>query len=154
VFKELAEDSDLDKRRIAIEALGRLADPSSVDTFKKDFQREGNEEVRLAYAFALTLLGDRAFVDSLVLALPSRTHGRRCREYLLELGTEILPHLAPYLADPEAEVRAELCDIYGLLGDAAAIPVLTPLLNDANSKVADRANLAVERLRRAGGSNP
>ena len=46
---------------------------------KKDYQRERNEELRLAYAFAITLLGDRAFLDSLVLALPSRVHGERCR---------------------------------------------------------------------------
>jgi HEAT repeat protein len=154
LFKELSQDPDLEKKRVAIEGLGRLSDPSFIAAFKKDFQRERNDEVRLAYAFALTRLGDHAFVDSLVLNLPSRTVGRRCRDYLLELGKGMLPDLGPYLSDPEAEIRAQLCEILGLLGDPGAIPLLTPLLNDPNSKVADRANLAMEKLRRAGGATP
>jgi HEAT repeat protein len=154
LFKELSQDPDLERRRIAIEGLGRLADPSFIAAFKKDFQRERNDEVRLAYAFALTRLGDHVFVDSLVLNLSSRTSGRRCRAYILELGRGILPDLGPYLADPEAEIRAQLSEILGIMGDPAAIPLLTPLLNDPNAKVADHANVALERLRRAGATNP
>ena len=32
--------------------------------FKKDYQREGDESLQLAYAFGIALLGDRAFLDS------------------------------------------------------------------------------------------
>jgi HEAT repeat protein len=147
-FRELLQDPDSEKRRLAIEGLGRVADPTLLAAFKKDYQRERSEDLRLAYSFAITMLGDRAFVDSLVLALPSRTLGTRARNYILELGSPIVPDLLPYLSDPEADIRADLCDILSQVGDADSIPRLNPLLNDPSTKVADRANRAVELLRR------
>jgi HEAT repeat protein len=149
LFQELMQDPDPERKRLAIEGLGRLLDPSRLPSFKKDYQREKNDDLRLAYTFALTRLGDRAFLDTIVLSLPSRTLGTRSRDYLLEMGREILPDLYPYLSDPEAEVRAALCDIIALLGDQEAIPRLAPLINDPSQSVADRANRAVERLRRS-----
>lgn len=148
LFQELVQDADVERRRLAVEGLGRVADGALLTAMKKDYQRERNEELRLAYAFAITLLGDRAFLDSLVLALPSRVHGERCRRYLLEMGRAVLPELYPYLNDPDENVRAELVDIVSELGDAQSIPVLEPLIGDPSRKVADRANRAVERLRR------
>jgi HEAT repeat protein len=148
LFRELLQDPDPEKRRLSIEGLGRVADASLLAAFKKDYQRERAEELRLAYSFAITMLGDRAFVDSLVLALPSRSLGTRARNYLLEIGAPIVPELLPYLSDPEAEIRAGLCDILSQVGDAESIPRLSPLLNDPSTKVADRANRAVELLRR------
>jgi HEAT repeat protein len=150
LFRELVQDPDVDTRRLAVEGLGRVADASMLPAFKKDYQRERNEEMRLALTFALTLLGDRAFLDSIVLALPSRTHGRRCQGYILEMGRGVLGDLYPYLNDPEANIRATLCDLMSQIGDPAAVPHLQPLISDPNTQVADRANRAVERLKQAG----
>ena len=94
----------------------------------------------------------RAFLDTIVLSLPSRMLGSRSRSYLLEMGPTILPELYPYLNDPEAEIRATLCDIIASFGDPGAIPRLTPLINDPSQTVADKANRAVERLRRVEGA--
>jgi HEAT repeat protein len=154
LFRELLQDPDPEKRRLSIEGLGRVADASLLAAFKKDYQRERAEELRLAYSFAITMLGDRAFVDSLVLALPARTLGTRARNYILELGPPIVPELLPYLSDPEADIRAGLCDILSQIGDAESIPRLSPLLNDPSTKVADRANRAVELLRRGRVASP
>jgi HEAT repeat protein len=154
LFRELLQDPDPEKRRLSIEGLGRVADASLLAAFKKDYQRERAEELRLAYSFAITMLGDRAFVDSLVLALPARTLGTRARNYILELGPQIVPELLPYLSDPEAEIRAGLSDILSQIGDAESIPRLIPLLNDPSTKVADRANRAVELLRRGRVASP
>ncbi|MGE0454200.1 MAG: HEAT repeat domain-containing protein [Vicinamibacteria bacterium] len=148
LFRELVADADPERRRLAIEGLGRVSDPELLPAFKKDFQREKNDEVRSAYAFALVLLGDRAFIDTIVLALPSRLQGSRARRYIVELGRGLLPDLYPYLNDPDADVRAELCDVLAQLGDAEAIPRVEPLIADPSAKVADRANRAVERLKR------
>lgn len=152
LFRELVQDPDSERKRIAVEGLGRVADASLLPAFKKDYQRVRSDELKLAYAFALTLLGDRAFLDSVVLCLPSRTLGTRCRSYILEMGREILPDLYPYLNDPEADIRAGLCDIIASFGEADAISRLTPLVSDPSTKVADHANRAVERLRRGGAS--
>ena len=153
LFRELVQDTDLERRRLAVEGLGRVSDPELLPAFKKDYQRERNEEMRLAYSFALTLLGDRAFIDTIVLGLPSRLYGNRCRRYILEIGTSLLPDLYPYLNDPDENVRAELCDLLATLGEPSSIERLQPLIGDPSPKVADRANRAVERLkRRSGGS--
>ena len=152
LFQELVQDPDPERKRLAIEGLGRISDASRLPAFKKDYQREKNDELRLAYSFALTLLGDRAFLDTIVLSLPSRTLGSRSRSYLTEMGPGILPELYPYLNDPEAEIRAALCEIIASFGDPEAIPRLTPLVNDPSQTVADKANRAVERLRRTGGA--
>jgi HEAT repeat protein len=147
----LAQDPDPEKRRWAIEGLARISDRSLLGAFKKDFQRERDENLRLAHAFALTLLGDRAFIDSLVLGLSSRATGSRCRTYLLELGRAYLADLYPYLGDPDAGIRAELANVLGELGDPSAIPHLEPLIRDPSARVADAANRAVDRLRRMQG---
>jgi HEAT repeat protein len=147
LFRELAQDPDPDRRRWAVEGLGRVADASMLPAFKKDFQRERAEDLRLAYAFAIARLGDHAFLDSLVLGLSSSTYGRRCRGYLVEMGPEILPELYTYLGDPDAEVRAQLCDVIAATGDASAADKLAPLVGDPSPKVADRATRAIERLK-------
>jgi len=153
LFREVVQDPDSERKRLAVEGLGRVSDASLLSAFKKDYQRERSDELKLAYAFAITLLGDRAFLDSIVLSLTSGSLGRRSRDYILEMGPGILPDLYPYLGDAEAGVRAGLCDIIGEMGDPAAIPRLTPLIDDPSADVADRANRAVERLRRARSSS-
>lgn len=148
LLRLLVQDPDPEKKRLAVEGLARIADAGMLAAFKKDFQRQAGEELRLAYAFALTRLGDRAFIDTVVLCLPSRTLGRRCRGYLRELGPELLPELYPYLNDPDATIRGTLCDLLAEFGEPEAIPRLMPLISDPSREVADRANRAVERLKR------
>ncbi len=154
LFQQLIQDPDPEKKRLGIEGLARISDPSRMAAFKKDYQREGNQDLKLAYAFAITRMGDHAFLDSLVLSLPGRNVGNRSRGYILELGSEVLPELFPYLNDPDAEIRAQLCDIIAALGDPAAADRLTPLLSDPSSTVSDRANRAIEHLRRLKGAGP
>lgn len=153
LFRELLYSNDPEQRRLAVEGLGRVADTSMLPSFKKDYQREKNGRVRLAYNFAIVLLGDRAFVDAIALGLGSSgATAKQARDYVLELGPSIAPDLYAYLNDRDAGVRGGTCDILAQLGDVNAIPRLTPLLADPNSKVADRANRAIEKLRRAGGA--
>jgi HEAT repeat protein len=152
LFRELLSSSDPEHRRLAVEGLGRIAEPSTLPAFKKDYQREKNADVQLAYNFAIVSLGDRAFLDAIVLGLgSSAATARRARDYVLELGLAIAPDLYPYLNDRDPEVRGALCDVLAQLGDPDASSKISPLLADPDSKVADRANRAVEKLRRAGG---
>jgi len=148
LFVQVMQEPDLERKRLAVEGLGRISDASRLTALKKDYQREHDEEVRLAYCFALARMGDHAFLDTVVLALPSRTLGARARGYLLEMGKSVLPELYPYLTDQDAEIRTQLCDIIGSVGDTDSIARLSALLNDPSARVADHANRAVERLRR------
>jgi HEAT repeat protein len=148
LFRELLRDGDAQRMRLAVEGLARLSDTSLLPAFKKDFQREGDEELKLAYAFGIAMLGDRAFLDSIVRGLSTK-FDRRCRDYLLELGRPALPDLYEYLSYSAADVRAALCEIMGEMGDADTITRLQPLVNDPNTKVADNANRAIEHLKQS-----
>lgn len=148
LFTRLVQDPDPAKKRLAIEGLARISDASMLPAFKKDYQRERDEDLRLALAFALTLLGDHAFTDSLVLCLPSRTLGSRCSAYLAELGGAVLSELYAYLGDPDAAIRASLCDLLGAVGDEDTPARLQPLVSDPSAQVSDSANRAIERLKR------
>jgi HEAT repeat protein len=153
LFRELLTSNDPEQRRLAVEGLGRIADASMLPSFKKDYQRERNGSVRLGYNFAIVLLGDRAFVDAIALSLGgSGATAKQARDYILELGPGIAPDLYLYLNDHSSDVRAAVCDVLAQLGDVDAIPRLTPLLADPSSKVVDRANRAIEKLRRTGGA--
>jgi HEAT repeat protein len=148
LFVQVIQEPDPERKRLAVEGLGRISDSGRLQPLKKDYQRERDEAVRLAYCFALARMGDRAFLDTIVLALPGPM-GVRAQAYLMELGPPVLPDLYPYLGDQDADIRAALSDIMGAMGDPEAIPRLSALLNDPSARVADHANRAVERLRRS-----
>jgi HEAT repeat protein len=151
LFRELLTSNDLEQRRLAVEGFGRIADASMLDAFKTDYQREKNTDVQLAYNFSLVRLGDRAFIDGLALAVGAGgLRAERARDYLFELGPTAAPDLYRYLNDPDPDVRGGVAEVLAQLGDTAALPRLTPLLTDPNSRVADRANRAIQKLQRSG----
>ena len=157
LFRELLTSNDLEQRRLAVEGLGRVADPSMLPAFKTDYQREKSSTVRMAYNFSMVRLGDRAFVDGLALGLATGgASAERARDYLLELGPAVAPDLYRYLNDPDPEVRGGVAEVLAQLGDTAALSRLNPLLNDPNPMVVDRANRAIQRLQRGaeGGAAP
>ena len=147
LLRELLSSNDPEHRRLAVEGLARVSDPSARRDFEVGFQREGNGDVRMAYAFGIARLGGRSFLDSLVLALGGGgRRAERANELLLELGPGIAPDLYSYLSDPDPGLRGAVADLLAALGDAEAVPRLQPLLADPDSRVADRANRAIRRL--------
>ena len=89
LYRELLFSNDPEQRRLAVEGLARISTPAMLPAFKTDFQRERNGDVRIAYAFAIARLGDRAFLDSLVLALGgSGATAGHARDLLIELGPD------------------------------------------------------------------
>ena len=122
------QDPDPERKRLAVEGLGRISDPSRLPAFKKDYQREKNDEVRLAYSFAITLLGDRAFLDAIVLSLgPSRTPGHAQPQLPARDGDgRCCPTSIPISTTPTPRSAPPLCDVDGPIGDADAIPRADP----------------------------
>ena len=100
----------------------------------KDFLREPDARVQLAYCFALSYLGQREFVDRVALDLGNKKRRDQARTYAVELGEEYLDELVTYLADPVALVRMEMAQVLMEIGDPRAIPYLEPLLADPDSK--------------------
>ncbi len=135
-----------DQRRWAVEGLGRLSDESLIPGMMKDFLREPEPTVQLAYCFALARLGQHEFVDRIALSLASPKLQEQAHAYAVELGSPLLSELVTYLSDPVPEVRREMALVLMEIGDPAAIPYLKPLLSDPDTEVADRANRAIARL--------
>lgn len=140
---------DARRRELAAEGLGRLDDPSLADGLIRDFLREGDRRVQLAFCFALVRLGQTAFVDRVVLSLGDGRLAEVARQYALELGSALLPEFVAYLEDPDPEIRLELIALLERIGDPEAIPALTIASEDPDGEVAQRARVAVRRLRGA-----
>ena len=147
VFYYQMTSKKANQRRWAVEGLGRLEDPGLVPGLIKDFLREPDPRVQLAYCFALSHLGQREYVDRVALDLGNKKRRHQARAYAVELGDEFLDEFVTYLADPVARVRLEMAQVLMEIGDPRAIPYLEPLLADPDSEVADRANVAIARLR-------
>jgi HEAT repeat protein len=111
-----------EQRRWAAEGLGRLSDKSLIPGMMKDFLREPDDTVQLAYCFALARLGQREFVDRIALSLGSRKLQDQAHEYAVELGSPLLDELVTYLSDPVPEVRKQMAEVLMEIGDPAAIP--------------------------------
>lgn len=138
------------RRRVAVEGLARLGEKGSEAAFKRGFQREKADELRLAYAFALFSLGDRPFIDTVVLGLGgARERARQSRAYLEELGARALPDALDYLHEQDPKIRIGLCDALSAAGVVDAASALEPLTRDSDKEVAAAATRAVTLLRRS-----
>ena len=146
IFFQVMTGRNATRRRWAVEGLGRLDDANLVRGLTKDFLREPNPEVQLAFCFALARLGRSEFADRLALSLSKAKLQTQSREYLVELGSPLLTEFVTYLSDPVSGVRKGMALVLMQIGDPAAIPALEPLLSDPNKEVADQANRAIVRL--------
>jgi HEAT repeat protein len=148
LFDRYALEHEPRRRRASIEALGRYGDRGVEKRLKRDFQRERNDELRLAYAFGIFLLGDRAFIDTVVLSLGgSGDRRRQAIAYLTELGARSLPEALDYVAESEPKIRSGLAEAFGAarLGETAA--ALEKLAQDRDPSVVDAAARALSRIR-------
>ena len=136
------------RREYAAAGLGRLDDPTLVDGLIRDFLREEDARVQLAFCFALVRLGQTPFVDRIVLSLSDRRLRDPARQYGLELASDHLGEFLRYLDDPDREIRLELIALLERLGAPEAIPKLQEIGEDADSEVADRARAAARVLAR------
>jgi HEAT repeat protein len=148
VFYQNMTNQKAQRRQYAVEGLGRLGDQALTSGLIKDFLREPDASVQLAYCFSIAFLEHREFIDRLALSLSKIELRDQATDYLVELGSPFLTDLVEYLSDPVAEVRRGMVHVLMLIGDPAAIPYLEPLLADSDPKVADRANRAIARLQR------
>jgi HEAT repeat protein len=146
VFFQNLTDSSTTRRRYAVEGLGRLDDKNLMPGLTKDFLREPDETVQLAYCFSIARLGRPEFIDRLALSLSKVDQREQARKYLVDLGSPFLSEFTPYLSDPVTEVRKGMVQVLMDIGDPAAIPYLEPLLMDTDAQVADLANRAIARL--------
>ncbi len=161
----------------ALEALARIADPSSVPLFKERLT-DKDPNIRRAAAEGLGRAGDTSVMEPLTSAattdpsdmvraamafalqklgqnyaqrmVDGMTSSRvipQVQEYLLELGPPIVPAILPFLQEPEPSIRLAVADVLGFIGGDAAVAPLTAATQDRDPDVAAAAKRAIERLK-------
>ena len=150
VFLQNMTSVSSQRRRWAVEGMGRLRDENLRTSLTKDFLREPDASVQSAYCFALSLIGRPEFIDRLALNLSDPMLRQQSMSYLVEMGGPFMAELVLYLSDPVAEVRKGMAYVLEQIGDPNAIPYLRPLLSDPDPQVADWANRAIAHLERVG----
>lgn len=166
----------------ALDALARIADPSSVQLFKvrlvdKDpFLRRaaaeglgrahdsselsalevgaGNDSSEMVRAAMAFALQKlgRNYIPRLVESFDSDKTATQIGGYLLELGPSIAPALVSHLQDPNPAIRANVATVLGAIGDGSTMASLQPLTGDKDRGVAEAATRAIDRIKR--GSQP
>jgi len=163
----------------AIDALARLADPSSVPLFKAHLA-DKDAFIRRGAAEGLARTGDKSevsalqigagndtaemvraamafalqklgqhYIPRLVESMDSEKTAPQIAEYLIELGPPVAAQLVPHLQDLSPEIRANVATVLGTIGSDATVAALQPLTTDKDRAVAQAATRAIERLRAA-----
>jgi HEAT repeat protein len=161
----------------ALDALARLAQPSSASLFKERLT-DKDPNIRRAAAEGLGRVGDKSalgqlesgvtadesemvriamafalqklgrnYVTRIVDAMDSVRMVPQAQEYLVELGPSITQSLYPRLQESDASIREAVAEVLGIIGDAGAIPPLQTVTQDRDANVANAAKRAVERIK-------
>jgi len=145
LFERFTADKNADLRLYADEGLARLADPKTQPAVTADRLVEKDARVRTAQAFALVRMGQPEYIDELIRGISRQDTRALAKEYL----AETLPADRPLLfakRDKNPIVRAELADVFGVMGDLAAVPALQEMTHDADPNVVHAAERALRRL--------
>lgn len=148
LFLDVLDHEEKFFRRYAGEGIGRIGDQSYTTLLAKQYLREEEGDVRLAFSFALYRLGRDEHLLELV---ESSTDGDQGFHYLLELEPEEVPKLYSYLRSEKDSIKARLLEVVGLRGGESALPIVQEMIGSQNADVVSAANLALRRIQGRGG---
>lgn len=163
----------------ALDALARLASPTSVPVFRDRLQ-DKDPYIRRAALEGIARAADTQSADAVervvttdespmvrvaaafALQKLGRNYAARivdlmssekvipqAQEYLVELGPSMRPTIVPRLQEPDPNVREAIADVLGVIGDASVIPALEAATKDRDPSVVAAAKRALARLRGA-----
>ena len=141
LFRTALDDERTFYRRYAAEGFARIGDKEQTSLIATRYLKEPDEEVKLAFGFALFRLGREEHLVELA------NNGQQGYEYLMELEPSEIPKLYGLVATEKDPAKIRLLDVIGLRGDASALPVVEQYMKHSNAEVGSAANLAVRRLR-------
>ena len=133
-------------RLLAIEGLARSGDATRLPAIQAAVDADRSEAVALAGLYASARLADGR-IDRIADALTKARVRLQARQYLQELLPGRASSVTTQLQDPDARLRQDVVELLGVTGDAAALPLVEPLLKDREPQVARAAERAVARLR-------
>lgn len=141
-FVENMTDKDADRRQYAIEGLARIADSRYLDQISRLVLTEKHGDVRLAEYWALYKMGSTSNIQYIVRKLET-DQAHQARAYLLESNPA---DLYPHIQSSSREVRREVIEILGRIGDQDTIKELEPIVRTSSASTADTATVAIKRI--------
>jgi len=164
----------------ALDALARIASPSSVDLFKEqltsksiacrtiaveglarlrgtaklgDIQSALQKEKAEEVQLAVSFASTMladAPIDQLGEALVRPRLHEQARRYLVEVAPGHASRFSRHAMDPDNRIRIEVAEILTVAGDRSALPLVTPLASDQDPAVAFAGGRAVAQLKLTG----
>jgi HEAT repeat protein len=133
-------------KTMAVEGLARAGDPSQMDAIEAALKGQHDDRVISAGTFASAML-ENGSIERITDALLRPKQRDVAKQYLAELARGRANVLGRYAQDPDPGVRADIADVLGFSGDAAAQPIVESLIKDEDKQVALAAERAALRLR-------
>ena len=149
LFESYKADKNIMIRLYANEGLARIADPATKTALSGARLTEKNLRVQTAQAFGLLKMGQLEYMDELIRRLGNSTTRELAKEYLAETRSADRGLLFEKRSD-KANVRADLAEVFGRIGDKTALPALQDLANDSNQDVSRAAERALRRINASG----
>jgi HEAT repeat protein len=143
VFVENMTDDDADRRQYAFEGLARIGDSRYLDQISRLVLTEKNGDVKVAEYWALYRMGSRPNIQNIVRKLDTDQQ-QQARTYLMEINNPA--DLYPYIRSSSKEVRQQVIEILGRIGDTETIKELQPVAQTSGAETADLATLAIKRI--------
>jgi HEAT repeat protein len=144
---QLLTDADANVRHHAAHTLGKIGDPAAVDALINVLD-DDDSRVVLKAAFALAQIGDERALPALVDLLGD--DDREVQTGLLNIiesfDTAAVPLLMAALDHERWQVREQVIDALGVIGDHAALPALTDALQDDHWQVRFAAVTALSHI--------
>ncbi len=146
------DSSDEQTRVLAVEGIARINDRIAIQALESRVGDDRSRKVKLALAFARYRATGASQIGVIVEALRPNVFGSRTLQgqawnYLIELGSEIVPSLLPFLQSKDIDTRSMVAEALGVIGDPRALPSLDAALQDPSRTVASAVARSIKRLR-------
>ena len=154
LYEHYLIDKDADLRGDAAEGFARLKDPKDLERIDRAYTAEKKPSAKLGFAFAAVSLGrldvaERTPLRYLIAELKSKFFQGVAQGYLIELlrDKKVREAVYPVLRDAKKEEKAQLCQIFGVSGEADTVKYLEVLQADPSGEVQNEAIRAMRTLK-------
>ena len=146
VLTALLDSKDEQSRAQAVAGIGRMGDKTAFANLEVRTAQDKSQYVKLAMAFARVRGGDLSQVVTIAEGFAKKKVAPEAFEYLVELGPVVADALAPIASHTDADVRAGVAEVLGIIGNAQSVFVVQSLSRDRKTSVAQAGVRSAKRL--------